>query len=217
MDSDILLDIETQRQRERLKLIEMERKKRDMLALAKSNDNNNNSTNTTNNNNNNNTSNKENKNTVQIKRVNIISPSAKDNDQLAPLDANKKLKRKPKFKRSTDSTTPVVTENLELPQLPNQSKNTTQSSSLNDEHPPSRNQNIKSKSPAVPKEIKEVENNANQNQQQSLSKQHHQQIQPNSPSNNNNNNNNNTVSTKPQPQTNLPQIVAKPKEVVKEP
>ena len=228
VDSDILLDIEAQRQRERLKLIEMERKKRDMLALSKQNDPNNNNQQSNNLKENNN--NKENKNNiVQVKRVNIVSPSAtsnKDNDQLAPLETTKKLKRKPKFKKSggIDPSSVVAAESIDLPPL-NPSKNTTQASSLNDEQPPSRSQNVKSKSPAVPREQpKEQNNNADVNtatpnnkdansNQQPAPKQHHQHVQqPNSPNHLNANVNN---TNKPQPI--LPHIVKPTKEVVKEP
>ncbi len=191
-----MLDIEAQRQRERLKLIEMERKKRDM-ALAKSNDPN---TNTS-------TSNKENKNNVvQIKRVNIASPTATDKDQLAPLEvAQKKPTRKPKFKRPSPApndtssqasgATPRADDRLELPVIPSKtstkSSKTPTSSSLNDEHhqqqqppqPSSRisQHNPKAKSPAVPKEIN--------NQKEPI--QNNVIIETiTSPSTNNNNNNN---------------------------
>jgi len=165
----------------------MERKKRDM-ALAKSNDNGSNS------NSNNSTSNKENKNNVvQIKRVNIASPSATDKDQLAPLEvAQKKPKRKPKFKKSNPAlneisqtataggaaTTPRADDRLELPVI--QSKTSTKasktstSSSLNEEHhqqqqpPPQPSSRIshhpKAKSPAaVPKETNNQKEPINNN------------------------------------------------------
>lgn len=173
-ESDILLDIETQRQRERIKLIEVERKKRDNAMSKQSNDNRD--------------PNKENK--QHVKRINLKSPSPDNNnntDQLAPLE-KPKLRRKPKFKSkpSVNSDTPlVVTEedHLELPVI--QTKHIKTSSNTNEAaqpqqplpQPSSRMSQVKSKSPAVPKDLNKEEKQQN-NLDQSLSKQH-QQLQPN--------------------------------------
>lgn len=153
------IDMEAQRQRERLKLIELERKKREIASMQKDANNNVNPASSNNNYQNNNKF-------INNRRVNILTPTSENNlnnqnnsDQLN-IDT-RKLRRKPKFKKSLNND---VIDEIE----PGESTKTTQKhtpkiispvNNLAEEKvnvvTPSSNRNVnnKSKSPAIPKDV----------------------------------------------------------------
>ena len=155
--------MEAQRQRERIKLIEIERKKREQANIQQSKANENqNSTTPNNNNSSNNNNNSNNLKYSNSKRVNIKTPTNRqnqDNDLLPPLDT-KKLKRKPKFKKY------LVDEAMETPSQKNPTPSSV-SGVILEEHPPSRN--LKSKSPVKDVEHLHVNNSNHQDAKSSTS------------------------------------------------
>lgn len=133
-ESDVPLDMEMQRQRERLKLIEMERKKREQLAREKEKENINNTSSTP----------AQTIKTGSVKRVNIVTPNREPSDQTKPLTADKKAKRKIKFKPKQNNENSL--------DISRHQKNATPASQINSIDgrisPSYRNHHSKSKSPA---------------------------------------------------------------------
>ena len=188
-DSDnVIVDMETQRQRERLKLIEMERKKRELNSLQKINEKDSN-------NNNVNQPNTSTNNKYVNRKVNVLAPitsnenhSNNNNNELA-IDT-RKVRRKPKFKKSLNDViidepepsenikqskpkTPVNTKDISPIIFEEEINNINNVTPVNNHHTP-RHVNNKSKSPAIPKENKESRRDSlNDN------KEYHQRPSPN--------------------------------------